>query len=84
MEQSPHSREEVDRVKSAMMGGTMKKPTALRVIRAKCLDCSNNSSKEVELCPVRGCPLWPWRFGKNPSTAARHGKTTERPQNEFL
>lgn len=27
-----------------------------------CLWCCNNSSSEVEACPVDTCPLWPHRF----------------------
>ena len=38
----------------------------VKVIRNKCLDCCGGSSKEVELCPIETCPLWRWRFGKNP------------------
>jgi len=33
-----------------------------QAIRAKCLDCSG-SPKEVTLCHVVDCPLWPFRFG---------------------
>lgn len=40
--------------------------TPLRAIRLKCLDCSGDSRKEVELCPVSRCSLWPYRFGKIP------------------
>ena len=42
----------------------IKSPT--RAIRAKCLDCTYGSRKEVELCPARTCPLYAFRFGKNP------------------
>lgn len=38
----------------------------VKVIRLKCLDCCCGSSHEVELCPCKDCPSWPWRFGKNP------------------
>lgn len=38
----------------------------LEAIRAKCLDCSGGSWKEVELCVLPNCPLYPYRFGKNP------------------
>ena len=38
--------------------------TPIKSIRAKCLDCSCGSAKEVELCPVANCPLYPYRFGK--------------------
>jgi len=41
------------------MEGKMNKS---EVIRMKCLDC-NGSAKEVTLCPVIDCPLWPYRFG---------------------
>lgn len=37
----------------------------LRAIRANCLQC-RGSSHEVKLCPIEDCPLFPFRFGKNP------------------
>jgi hypothetical protein len=40
-------------------------------IRKKCIDCSGGSRKEVRLCPVVACPLWPYRFGKRPETKAK-------------
>ena len=43
-----------------------KRITPLKAIRLKCLDCSCGSPKEVKLCTVEGCPLYPYRFGKNP------------------
>jgi hypothetical protein len=39
----------------------------LRAVRHKCLDCCCESSMEVESCPVRDCPLWPYRFGVYPA-----------------
>lgn len=47
--------------------------TPLKAIRAKCLDCCNGSSKEVKLCTVAGCPLYPLRLGKNPRRAGIGG-----------
>src|SRR5450631_3713965 len=38
----------------------------LKAIRRKCLDCSGRSPAEVADCLVRQCPLFPFRFGKNP------------------
>lgn len=38
----------------------------LKVIRLKCLDCCCGSSNEVSLCPATQCPLYEYRFGKNP------------------
>ena len=40
--------------------------TALKAIRAKCLDCCCGSSHEVKLCPCPDCPLHSFRFGHNP------------------
>lgn len=44
----------------------MKHLTPVQAIRAKCLDCSCQQPKEVRLCPVTRCPLWPYRMGKRP------------------
>ena len=38
----------------------------VKVIREKCIDCCCGSTYEVDLCTAEKCPLWPWRFGKNP------------------
>lgn len=38
--------------------GTGSKPA---VFKAKCLDCCCYQRKEVRLCTVAGCPIWPWR-----------------------
>lgn len=40
--------------------------TPIKAIRAKCLDCSNYQYKEVRLCPVKTCSLYPYRMGKRP------------------
>lgn len=50
----------------------MPKMTAMRAIRAKCLDCSGTSN-EVKLCTVTDCALFAYRFGKNPAYAGRKG-----------
>ena len=50
----------------------------LKAIRKNCLDCSGNSSKEVELCVIPECPLYPFRFGISPDTAAKKGKDIEQ------
>lgn len=42
----------------------------LKVIRAKCLDCSQAPS-EVARCTAVDCPLWPYRMGSNPFRAER-------------
>ncbi len=40
--------------------------TPIKAIRSKCLDCSCYQPKEIRLCPVTNCPLWPYRMGKRP------------------
>ena len=38
----------------------------LRAIKLKCLDCSTYNTNEIKECPVKICPLYPFRLGKNP------------------
>jgi len=45
----------------------MNKKTPVKAIRAKCLDCSALQPKEVRFCSVEKCPLYIYRFGKNPN-----------------
>jgi len=40
-----------------------------RAIYLKCLDCCGDSWKEVLLCQVFDCPLWPFRTGDHISSA---------------
>lgn len=48
----------------------MTKTEILKSIRQNCLMC-NGSSYEVKLCPAKGCPLHPLRFGKDPRPVRR-------------
>jgi hypothetical protein len=48
----------------------------LGAIRLNCLDCCGGSFKAIKFCTLDGanstrCPLWPFRFGKRPSTIRR-------------
>ena len=43
--------------------------TPVKSIREKCLDCTAGSRKEIRLCPVIECALYPYRFGKRPTQA---------------
>jgi hypothetical protein len=38
----------------------------LKVIRAKCLDCSCGQISEVRKCVAVDCALWPYRMSANP------------------
>ena len=59
-----------------------KTTSPLRAVRLKCLDCTCNSPKEVEACPIKACPLWAFRFGRNPyrkpQSAERRAAASER------
>ena len=37
-----------------------------KAIKQKCFECSCKNKAEVRSCPVESCPLYPFRFGKNP------------------
>ncbi|SVB84496.1 uncharacterized protein METZ01_LOCUS237350 [marine metagenome] len=41
--------------------------TPIQSIREKCLDCTAGSRKEIRLCTVVQCALYPYRFGRRPS-----------------
>ena len=41
-----------------------------QAIKAHCLECSGNSSREVTTCALTDCPLYPYRFGNNPRAPA--------------
>lgn len=36
--------------------------TRQQAIRARCLDCSGGSQKDVRECPIKTCPLYPYRM----------------------
>jgi len=55
-------------------------------IKKKCLECSGDSHKEVTLCPVLDCPLWPYRTGRHIRTKSykeRIRKAKKRYSNDF-
>ena len=45
---------------------TQKVLTPLKAIRAKCIECSCGQTKEIKLCNLKNCPLYPYRMGKRP------------------
>lgn len=49
--------------------------TPLSAIRAACLECVVWSFDEVKNCTSPLCPLYPFRFGKNPSRKGMGGDT---------
>lgn len=51
-----------------------KKVSYLKAIRAKCMDCTCGQAKEIKTCPIVSCPLFPYRFGVNPTTYIKNNK----------
>ena len=71
--------------------------TPVKAIRAKCLDCCNDSPSEVRLCPSIKCPLYQYRLGHRPKGAVdttqdepfenlteTTPETAERPVDEII
>lgn len=44
----------------------IQKPSPLRAVRGKCLDCAEGPS-DVKDCADVECAIWPYRFGRNPA-----------------
>jgi len=43
--------------------------TPIKAIRKKCMDCSYYQAKEVRMCVVINCSLYPYRMGHRPDKA---------------
>ena len=52
------------------MDDKIKVLTPVKAIRAKCLDCCGLQWSEVKVCPIKSCPLYPYRLGKRPKKDA--------------
>ena len=50
------------------------KGSTLKAIRKYCLWCMNGQANEIQLCPSMDCPLYQYRFGKNPARKGIGGK----------
>ena len=56
----------------------MKTLTPIKAIRAKCKDCMCDQVREIELCPITDCALYPYRFGRNPYLKPREYTEEQR------
>jgi len=56
----------------------MSKLTPIKAIRAKCLECSAGSYKEVAECPIGSCPLYLYRYGKRPKSQSKPKKESTK------
>lgn len=57
---------------------TQPKRGSLRSIRLKCLECVE-TPKDVRMCEIRDCVLWPFRMGRNPARKGLGGNPPPRP-----
>jgi len=60
--------------------------TPLKAIRAWCFDCSGGRWSEIKNCIRPECPLYPYRFGKNPNRSGigpKNGRFTQNPQTQL-
>lgn len=60
--------------------------TRSKAIREKCRECAGETAKEVTLCHIFNCTLWPFRFGnslKSTSFIKRMNLGKERHPKEF-
>ena len=51
------------------------KLTPIKAIREKCLDCSAGQPSEIRKCLIIDCPLFKYRFGKNPNRKGIGGQS---------
>lgn len=47
----------------------------MRAMREKCLDCCCGQVAMVKDCPITGCAIWPYRFGRDPRRKPRAART---------
>ena len=52
--------------------------TPIKAIRAKCKECSGDNLREIRFCENLGCPLFEYRFGKNPNRKGIGGRITHK------
>lgn len=48
-----------------MIRKELQKQSLRRAIRERCLDCCCGQIKEVRLCNIKTCALWPYRSGRS-------------------
>ncbi len=56
-------------------GNSQSRKTPLRAIRAYCKECVE-SLKEIRYCTSHNCPLYIYRFGKNPARTGIYPRHT--------
>lgn len=54
----------------------VEKPSMAKAIRTYCIDCGGGVTTTVRDCNLERCPLFPYRFGKNPQAAIKYLEKT--------
>ena len=54
----------------------VEKPSMAKAIRTYCIDCGGGVTTTVRDCNLERCPLFPYRFGKNPHAAIKYLEKT--------
>lgn len=54
----------------------VEKPSMAKAIRAYCIGCGGGVTTSVRDCNLERCPLFPYRFGKNPQAAIKYLEKT--------
>lgn len=49
--------------------------TPIKAIRQHCIECMGGQRSEVKRCPLKGCPLYPYRMGHRPKTGTETDNT---------
>jgi len=77
-QEKTHKGEFVGQDTAASTNAPERASTALKSIRAKCLECSCGSVAEVRACGLSNCPLYRFRFGRNPNIGKREMSAAQR------
>lgn len=56
------------------------KKSPIKAIRAKCIECFGGEVYQVKGCLDKNCPLYPYRFGKNPYREPKQYTDEQRAQ----
>lgn len=56
----------------------------VKAIRAKCLECTCGNLGEIKECIITHCPLYPFRFGKNPYAKRKYTQEQKEAMAERL
>ena len=56
----------------------------IKAIKEFCLQCCGGVSREVKTCPAVHCPLYAFRFGKNPYSKRNYTEEQRKAMGERM